>query len=447
MLFDNTTEPKYIVGFDLRDDYCQISWFEQPKNGITREPMTYSLIPGEEDYNIPTALCKLSGRNRWFAGREAAQAASKVGGTYVSGLLSMALAGNPVKIEEGRYEPVSLLALYIKRCLSFLDVYFQPHQLSALMFTTRHMDERMLSVLEAVKTRLSIKCEVYYEEYANSYFQYMLMQAKNLREPGSILCEYDGSAHIRLSKLIINMRTRPEVAYVEDKVFTFPGTSIAAAKTQPSGQEAAVTDEDIAMQEEKDSQLARILAEEIERPAAYASAYLVGTGFQDGWMKKSLQILCRGRRAFMGNNLYSKGACYGGYLRLETPAASREYYFLDSNHLKTNVGVRAYVHGELTYFALLDAGINWYEVDSTSDIILEDGNEIELLLTPLTGGEAKIFPVRLEKLIQREGRTTRIRMHFTMPSSDHLHLELEDMGFGEIFPSSGRKWEQEITII
>ena len=45
------------------------------------------------------------------------------------------------------------------------------------------------------------------------------------------------------------------------------------------------------------------------------TVYLVGEGFEGGWMKNSLTFMCRGRRAFMGNNLYSKGACYAGMLR------------------------------------------------------------------------------------------------------------------------------------
>ena len=33
-----------------------------------------------------------------------------------------------------------------------------------------------------------------------------------------------------------------------------------------------------------------------------------------------------------------------------------------------------------------------------------------------------------------------------MTAADRMRLEAEDLGFGEIFPSSGMKWEQEIAI-
>ena len=37
--------------------------------------------------------------------------------------------------------------------------------------------------------------------------------------------------------------------------------------------------------------------------------YLTGEGFENNWYPNSLKVLCNGRRAFLGNNLYSKGAC------------------------------------------------------------------------------------------------------------------------------------------
>ena len=41
-----------------------------------------------------------------------------------------------------------------------------------------------------------------------------------------------------------------------------------------------------------------------------SSVYLTGEGFENNWYPASLKVLCNGRRAFLGNNLYSRGACY-----------------------------------------------------------------------------------------------------------------------------------------
>ena len=42
-----------------------------------------------------------------------------------------------------------------------------------------------------------------------------------------------------------------------------------------------------------------------------SSVFLTGQGFENNWYPLSLEgIHVNGRRAFIGNNLYSKGACY-----------------------------------------------------------------------------------------------------------------------------------------
>ena len=47
-----------------------------------------------------------------------------------------------------------------------------------------------------------------------------------------------------------------------------------------------------------------------------SSVFLVGEGFENNWYPQSLRVMCNGRRAFLGNNLYSKGACYTAYKRV-----------------------------------------------------------------------------------------------------------------------------------
>ena len=58
---------KVVIGFELNNRYAQISYCLSEDRGVE----TFSQIAGEEDYNIPMALCKRIGVNQWFCGREA----------------------------------------------------------------------------------------------------------------------------------------------------------------------------------------------------------------------------------------------------------------------------------------------------------------------------------------------------------------------------------------
>ena len=68
-------------------------------------------------------------------------------------------------------------------------------------------------------------------------------------------------------------------------------------------------------------------------PRRLNSVYLIGDGYRDGWADESLHYLCRGRRVFQGNNLYSKGACYGMMERLHPGEEWKEHVYLGDDKL------------------------------------------------------------------------------------------------------------------
>ena len=54
--------------------------------------------------------------------------------------------------------------------------------------------------------------------------------------------------------------------------------------------------------------------------------------------------------------------------------------------------------------------------------------------------------LELVDMPERENRTTRVRIE-ALPLSDHsVQIKITDLGFGEISPGSGKKWEHIITI-
>ena len=160
-------------------------------------------------------------------------------------------------------------------------------------------------------------------------------------------------------------------------------------------------------------------------------------------MKESLKYLCRNRRVFQGNNLFSKGACLGMQERLNKSAEGSEYIFLGNDKLKANIGMNILRQGEETYLALLDAGVNWYEAAKEFEFYLQDGNEITFIITPLVGKAGMMAQVVLEELT---ASTVRMRVRLFLEAENTLVVELEDLGLGELKPASGRVWREKITL-
>jgi hypothetical protein len=177
-----------------------------------------------------------------------------------------------------------------------------------------------------------------------------------------------------------------------------------------------------------------------------SAVYLTGEGFHGGWMKDAAMFLCRGRRVFQGENLFSKGAAYSALLHADKPSEIPDSIFLAQDALRSNIGIEVLLREQKGYHVLLDAGVKWYNAEVEEDFILENGKEFSLLQTPVTGGEPQQLTVRLDGLPDRPDRTTRLRVLLSMPAADRLRVRIRDLGFGDIFPSGGGVWEETFAV-
>lgn len=405
---------KVIVGYDLGNKYAQISCYV---TGSEEEIRTLSSVAGSSVYTIPLALSKRQGVNQWFYGSEAIRYAGEEEGILVENLLKLARDGEPVQIDGAPIDPVALLTLFLKRSLGLLSQVTNTERIGALMITCEELDHRMLEVLTAATEGLHLKTDqICFQSHVESFYYYNLYQPEELWRHKTILCEY-GDASIRTYCMECNRHTIPVVAYMEEREFPFP-----------------VPESDEKMQE---------IAKKLCENQMISSVYLIGEAFSRDWMKESLRYLCKGRRVFQGNNLFSKGACYGMMERLTPGENGKNHVFLGKDKLKSNIGMKVLRQGEESYQALLDAGINWYEAKNTMEFYLLEGRAVEILITSLTGKGNRIARIVPEEL--QEG-IIRLRISVEMRDDTHLKVELEDLGFGTFRAATHHIWKEEIEL-
>ena len=405
---------KVIVGYDLGNKYAQISCYV---TGSEEEIRTLSSVAGSSVYTIPLALSKRQGVNQWFYGSEAIRYAGEEEGILVENLLKLARDGEPVQIDGAPIDPVALLTLFLKRSLGLLSQVTNTERIGALMITCEELDHRMLEVLTAATEGLHLKTDkICFQSHVESFYYYNLYQPEELWRHKTILCEY-GDASIRTYCMECNRHTTPVVAYMEEREFPFP-----------------VPESDEKMQE---------IAKKLCENQMISSVYLIGEAFSRDWMKESLRYLCKGRRVFQGNNLFSKGACYGMMERLTPGENGKNHVFLGKDKLKSNIGMKVLRRGEVSYQALLDAGINWYEAKNTMEFYLLEGRAVEILITSLTGKGNRIARIVPEEL--QEG-IIRLRISVEMRDDTHLKVELEDLGFGTFRAATHHIWKEEIEL-
>jgi len=412
---------KLIVGYDFGNEYCQISYATSADGKVE----TISQVAGAEVYNIPAVLCKKAGTNQWYHGRDAIRQAEEQEGILVENLWNLAVDGELVVIDGESYDPVSLLALFFKRSLGLLSLVGSPEKFTALMITCPVLDREILDMLYSVVDSIHLKRDrVTFQSYAESYYSYMLRQPEELWVYMSVLFDYR-EEELKVYRMECNRRTVPIVVFIETEAYG------KLPETGEDGGKAA-----------RDAVFGKIV-EKVCRDTRIRSVYLVGDGFAGDWMKDSLRSLCKGRRVFQGNNLFSKGACCGMQERLQVSEAGRSHVFLGKDKLKANVGMEVLHRGENSYCALLDAGVNWYEAEQVAEFYLQDGGELTLTVTPLMGKDVRLEQVVLDNF---PGAIARLRLHLYLEEENSLVVEVEDLGFGEFRMPSGRVWRQTIRI-
>lgn len=420
---------KAVVGYDLGNTFSQISYLR----GNAEDPMSISLVAGTEQYNIPTVLAKRNGIGQCYYGKEALKFAEN-GCIIVDDLLSKAIRGEEILIEDELYDPVALLTLFVKRSLGLLNMHVSSKDIDAFMITTPVLDARVVEVLGRVVAGLGLKCDVItYQSHIESFYNYILHQPAELWQHQVLAFEYN--EQLRSMRLEVTHNTKPKVVLIE--ATEFEDFKKVTWSQNEGEKEAQIT--------ELDNRFLDICSG-LMADNDITTVYLLGDGFKEGWTKESLKYICRNRRVFQGNNLYSKGACFAMHDKLHPGELSKEYVFLGDDKLKANIGMKALRRGEDSYFAILDAGSAWFEANADFDMILEDGNEFSILITSLTGGHVIEKPMVLDGLPARPRGTTRLGFHVEMSSVNSMQIEVVDKGFGQIIKPSGRAWNLNIAI-
>lgn len=418
-----------VLGYDLGNSYSQISFFRTK----AEEPETVCAVAGTQMYNIPTILAKRPGVGQWFYGREAAKYAEN-GGILVDDLLRKAERGEEVLVEEEAYDPVALLALFVKRSLGLLSMSVALKEVDAVMFTLENLTPRTVEVLNRVVAYLQLKCDqITYQSHLESFYFYTIHQPRPMWRGEVLVLEYNDI--LRSLRFQCSTNTTPEV------VFIHPEEYEEFKKIE--------FDEDEKLRSAQASNLDmrfKKLCERVLSEGDIQTVYLLGDGYKEEWADESLKLLCRNRRVFQGNNLYSKGACYGMMDKLKPSEVSKEHVFLGEEKVKSNIGLRVLRQGEESYYAIIDAGSNWFENSRDFEVILDEGNEISFVLTSLMGGNVTERRIVLDGLPERPRGTTRLAVHVELSGVDAMEVEIEDLGFGEIIKSSGRAWSQMIEL-
>jgi hypothetical protein len=427
MLID-TKRNKVVVGIDFGNSYSQISYCRADQS----MPETISLVMGEEQYNIPTLLCRKKcedGSLDWSVGKEALKNSAEGQGSLVEDLVLVAKNDVTLKVGEEEFSADELLEIFIRKLIGLLSAYTGGDDIAAVTFTMRDLTPELMEKIKACSALIFKKnTNIYFLSHEDCFFQYMIHQPEEMWIQDVLLYDYrvDGVKSYLLS---MNRKTIPVACFIESAFHA----------------DMRVEDLKDKKPEEKDKLFLDILRKNCEEKIV-TSVFLLGEYFSKEWCRESLKYMCRGRRVFQGNNLFSKGACYGAREKTFPSTLATSYIYLSDDKLKANVGMTCDKGQTEIYYPILNAGTSWFEADKSLDVMLVKGNLITLNIVPIDGNISRTAKISLEGLKVRGNKTNRVGLHFYMENPTALWLEITDLGFGEIFPSTGQVWKECIPV-
>jgi len=411
---DETIKEGVYFGVDIGADATLVSYFEPHMD----EPVTISTVMGSESYQIPTYLAKKKGVGQWFFGNDAKNQVQLAMATGVDDLYGKALRNETVFVETEQYQARELLFIFFRKLLSLPGYMYANAPLAKLVICVEHLDLNVMEMFTMTANKLGIEPgRLMVIDRRESFYYYALNQDPNLFFGDVMLFDYSGSEllHCRLHR---NTSTTPQLVDLSEG-------------------------NDGSLMEEKDRQFDGII-KRLFTGNAISSVYLTGNGFDGDWMKVSLANLLRGRRVFLGKNLYSKGACYAGAIRdkrMDWP-----FVYIGDNELKLNVSLKVLDCNEMKFLTLITAGESWYESKGECEVVLDGTPEIECWVQRPESRQAAVEVLNLEGLPARENRTTRLRISAKPTSDKEVEITIRDLGFGEIVPATNRVFVHQVRV-
>ena len=365
------SDTQLYLGLDLGPEYTQLSYY----NVDTREPESVYHKEARDTYMLPnimfySAYNKKSDDGQseaykfidlagWCAGAKASACRFEENGTVVDQVYERTLRNENIEVAGRNYKAGDLLVKMMILHIRQFTEQFESFVIKKLTVTVADTDPRIIAAVRGLKSALRLTHDQFnIVSHLDSGLCYIFAQPEPLRNNSVGLFDFGRSG---LDFYRIDMtRKYPLIVTVEHVNFHDRMNMKRFGKYH----------------EDMDEAFADIVKECMSQ-VFISSVFLTGIGFADNWMKQSASVLCQGRRVFVGQNIYTKGACYRSLGGVYTEALSR--YFIDTEQtVKTNIGINL-MDEKKTFWPIAYGGLEWFNTRGSIEVFLDNTRRIQIV--------------------------------------------------------------------
>lgn len=413
----------FYIGMDLCSDFTQLSFY----NDIKREPESVSQLNNKETYLMPNILFYSTDTEHWYVGGEASEARFSENGTVVDGIFENLNSDEVITVAGREYNYQELFMMMVKLHIDSFLYRYEAAEVRKLVISVDDYNPLIFQLLSKLYLDMGIDKEnIEITSHLDSGLYYIFNQPSELWNNSVALYDYsaDGLNYYRID---ISKNKEPKTINVIHEDYT---QQMSLSKF---GNDTY----------QMDVEFAKIA--EYEGKKAYISAvFLTGVGFSNKWMKKSTNVLCQGRRVFVGQNIYTKGACYravGG----EYMAFYEDFFVETKENVLADIGITLDDEKD-TFVPIVSGGKQWYNTHGQLNVILDDTDNITIIYRNHKTGEEKRETVRIHGLPKRPNKTTKVSLEVEFDSPKEGAVIIRDLGFGKLYPTTNKIYRKEFII-
>lgn len=412
------------LGLDLCKNHIQLSYFRENK----QEPESIYQLNNAETYQLPNVMFYSEKGKKWYVGNSVSTIRFQEEGTIVEDVMDSIGSEENVEIDDISYTYDDLLLILLKTHIEEFLQRSEEYVLKGLTITLENYDEAVYKVLEHLREELKLSWDDFYiMSHENAFFQYVMNQEERLRINSVAMFEYghEGMDYYRIDK---KRQGKTEIFYLSrfDMRKEIPYTKLFG---------------DL---EELDKHFASIAKAKM-RETYISMVYLTGPGFNDKWIEEATNVLCDGRRVFMGQNIYTKGACY--HARYGAYEKDKDCILCTDSTISFDIGVSiGEPEGKNRFYPIAIGGREWYNMKGKVTLFLDDTNRVELIYRDKITKEMQKEIIEIHGLPKRPPKTTKISLEVELLEERVGAIVIRDVGFGKIYPTTNKIYRKDFSV-
>ena len=401
--------------------------------GIALSDISTNLIfyPDDEALIFPTVISKKKGEDAWVVGEDAYALALDGKGIITDKLLKLTRKDGIATIDGTRYEGKEILKIYFREIINAGMEKLYKEKPEEVVVAMAGLEEDIVGDIREAFVGLGYQPNhIHIISKEESFIYFVLSLKKDIWN--NKVGMYDLSdVSLTYYEMLVNRNSRKLLVNAEsenmDEAFNLQ------ILNNPSGAKLA-------------DKILTSVAEKVMDKKKFSSIFLTGQVFAEHeWAEGFISYLCSRGKVYLDTNIFAKGAAFKG-VDLASENSIYNLTAICEGRLRSDVYINVENNGKDGKIYLAKAGDFWDEPDTELLMIPDEKEVIDISVAGIDGKVKKNIPIVLDFLPKRPIKTRRFYFRTKFLDDKIMNVEIEDAGFGDMYPPTDVKRNIEVNI-